>query len=186
MSLDGSYDRVLLPPQRDSDNDGCQLARRWRTRRRLPPVVEEQHLGLSRRLPRRRRRRRGNRGQAGGGISSAVERVDDVGTPAGDMSGIDLALETTVSVVSPRHANPKRTDDASTLAEDLLGVSFVPEITVQSVPYATSSPSVDQEVSSVFHPVPFRFSFDPPSDPASVSAFIKAYPNLPGYHMWSS
>jgi hypothetical protein len=34
--------------------------------------------------------------------------------------------------------------------------------------------------------VPFRFSFDPPSDPASVSAFIKAYPNLPGYHMWST
>jgi hypothetical protein len=37
-----------------------------------------------------------------------------------------------------------------------------------------------------FPPVPFRFSFDPPSDPASVSAFIKAYPNLPEYHMWSS
>jgi hypothetical protein len=34
--------------------------------------------------------------------------------------------------------------------------------------------------------VPFRFSFDPPSDPASVDAFIKAYPNLPGYHMWST
>jgi hypothetical protein len=60
------------------------------------------------------------------------------------------------------------------------------EITVQSVPYATSSPSVDQEVPSVFRPVPFRFSFDPPSDPASVDAFIKAYPNLPGYHMWST
>jgi hypothetical protein len=68
----------------------------------------------------------------------------------------------------------------------LLGVSLVPEITVQSVPDATSSPSVDQEVPSVSHPVPFRFSFDPPSDPASVDAFIKAYPNLPGYHMWST
>jgi hypothetical protein len=34
--------------------------------------------------------------------------------------------------------------------------------------------------------VPFRFSFDPPSDPASVDAFIKAYPNLPGYHMRST
>jgi hypothetical protein len=88
------------------------------------------------------------------------------------------------SVVSPQHANPKRTDDASTLAKDLMGISLVPEITVQSVPDATSSPSVDQEVLSVFHPVPFRFSFDPPSDPASVDAFIKAYPNLPGYHMW--
>jgi hypothetical protein len=32
MSLDGSYDMVLLPPQRDSDHDGHQLARRRRTR----------------------------------------------------------------------------------------------------------------------------------------------------------
>jgi hypothetical protein len=68
----------------------------------------------------------------------------------------------------------------------LLGVSLVPEITAQSVPDATSSPSIDREVPSVFYPVPFRFSFDPPSDPASVSAFVKAYPNLSGYHMWSS
>jgi hypothetical protein len=89
-------------------------------------------------------------------------------------------------VVSPQHANLKQPNDASTLAKDLLGVSLVPEITVQSVPDATSSPSVDQEVPSVFHPMPFRFSFDPPSDPASVDAFIKAYPNLPGYHMWST
>jgi hypothetical protein len=85
---------------------------------------------LSRHLPRHRRRRRGNRGQAGGGTSSAVERVDDVGTPAGDMSGVDLALETTTSVVSPQRANPKRTNDASTLTEDLLSVSLIPEITV--------------------------------------------------------
>jgi hypothetical protein len=116
----------------------------------------------------------------------AVERVDDVGAPAKDTADVDLASETKTSVVSPQNANPKRTDDASTLAKDLLGVSLVPEITVQSVPDATSSPSVDQEVPSVFHPVPFRFSFDPPSDPASVDAFIKAYPNLPGYHMWST
>jgi hypothetical protein len=118
MSLDGSYDMALLPPQRDSDNDDRQLARRRRTRRRLPLVAEEKHLGLSRRLPRRRRRRRGNRGQTGGGTSSAVEQVDDAGTPAGDMSGVVLVPETTTSVVSPQHANPKRTDDASTLAED--------------------------------------------------------------------
>jgi hypothetical protein len=186
MSLDGSYDMVLLPPRHGSDNDGRQPARRWRTRRRLPPVAEEQHPGLSRHLPRCRRRRRGNHGQAGGGTSLAVERVDDVGTPAGDMSGVDLAPETTTSVVSPQRANPKRTDDASTLAKGLLGVSLVPEIAVQSIPGATSSPSIDREVPSVFHPVPFKFSFNPPSDPASVSAFIKAYPNLPGYHMWST
>jgi hypothetical protein len=183
LSLDGSYDMVLLPPQRDSDNDDRQLARRRRTRRRLPPVAEEQHPGLSRRLPRRRRRSRGNRGQAGGGTSLAVERVDDTDAPAGDMSGVVLAPATTTDVVSPQHANPKRTDDASTLAKGLLGVSLVPEITVQSILDVTSSPSIDQEVPSVFHPVPFRFSFDPPSDPASVSAFVKAYPNLPGYHM---
>jgi hypothetical protein len=150
------------------------------------PVAEEQYPGFSRRLPRRRRRRWGNRGQAGGDISLAVERVDNVGTPAGDVSGVVLAPKTTTSVVSPQHANPKRTDDASTLAKDLLSVNLVPEITVQSVPDATSSPSIDREVPSIFHPVPFRFSFEPPSDPASVSAFVKAYPNLPGYHMWSS
>jgi hypothetical protein len=186
MSLDGSYDMVLLPPQRDSDNDGRQLAWRRRTRRRLPPVTEEQHPSLSRRLPRRRRRRRGNRGQAGGSTSSAVEQVDDTDAPAGDMSGVVLAPATTTDVVSPQHANPKRTDDASTLTKGLLGVSLVPEITVQSVPDATSSPSIDREVPFVFHPVPFRFSFDPPSDPTSVSAFVKAYSNLSGYHMWSS
>jgi hypothetical protein len=130
----------------------------------------------------------GNRGHAGGGTSSAVgpERVNDVGTPAGDMSGVVLAPETTTGVASPQRANPKRTDDASTLAKDLLGVSLVHEITVHSVPDTTSPPSIDQEAPSVFHPVPFRFSIDPPSDPASVSAFARAYPDLPGYHMWST
>jgi hypothetical protein len=173
MSLDGSYDMVLLPLPRDNDNDDRQPARRRRNRRCLPSMAEEQHPSLSRHLPRRRRRRRGNHGQAGGGTSLAVERVDDAGAPAGDTSGVDLASETKTSVVSPQHANPKRTDDASTLAKVLLGVSLVPEITVQFIPDATLSPSVDQEVLSVFHPVPFRFSFDPPSDPASVDAFIR-------------
>jgi hypothetical protein len=116
----------------------------------------------------------------------AVERVDDASAPAGDTPGVDLASETKTSVVSPRHANPGQTGDASTLAKDLLSVSLVPEITVQSVPDATSSPSIDQEVPPVSHFVPFRFSFDPPSNPASVDAFIKAYPDLPGYHMWST
>jgi hypothetical protein len=85
---------------------------------------------LPRHPPRQRRRRRGNRGQAGGGTSSVVEpeRVDDVGTPVGDMSDVVLALETTTGVASPQRANPKRTDDASTLTKDLLGVSLVPEI----------------------------------------------------------
>jgi hypothetical protein len=149
-------------------------------------MAEEQHPGLYRHPPHRRRRRRGNRGQAGGDVSLAVERVDDTGTPARDMSGVFLAPETTTDVVSLQHANPKWIDDASTLVKGLLGISLVPKITVQSVPDATSSPSIDQEVPSVFHPVPFRFSFDPPSDPASVSAFVKAYPNLSAYHMWSS
>jgi hypothetical protein len=187
MSRDGSYDMVLVPLQHDN-NDGRQLTRRRRTRRRVPPVAEEEHPGLPRHPPRRRRRRQGNRGQAGGSTSSAVapERVDDTGTPAGDMSGVVLAPETTTGVTSPQRANTKRTDDASTLAKDLLGVNLVPEMTVCSVLDATSPLSIDQEVPSVFHPVPFRFSFDPPSDPASVSAFARAYPDLPGYHMWST
>jgi hypothetical protein len=102
------------------------------------------------------------------------------------MSGVVLAPETTTSAASLQRASPKRTDDASTLAKDLLGVTLIPEMTVRSVPDATSPPSIDQEVPSVFHPVPFRFSFDPPSDPASVSAFARAYLDLPGYHMWST
>jgi hypothetical protein len=133
MSLDGSYDMVLLPPQHDNNNDSRQLAQRRRTQRRLPPVAEEQHPGLSHHPPRRRRRRRGNRGQAGGGTSSAVERVNDAGTLAGDMSGIVLAPETTTNVISPQRANPKRTDDASTLAKDLLGVSLVLEMTEREI-----------------------------------------------------
>jgi hypothetical protein len=87
---------------------------------------------LPRHPPRYRRRRRGNRGQAGGSTSSAVERVDDTGAPAGDMSGVVLAPETTTGVASPPYANTKRTDDASTLAKDLLGVTLVPEMTVRS------------------------------------------------------
>jgi hypothetical protein len=186
MSRDGSYDMVLLPLQHDN-HDGRRLAWRRQTRRRHLPAAEEEHPGLPRHPP-RRRRRRGNRGQAGGDTSSAVgpERVDDASTPAGDMSGVVLAPETMTGVTSQHRANPKRTDDASTLAKDLLGVSLVPEITVHSIPDATSPPSTNQEVTSVFHPVPFRFSFDPPSDPASVSAFTRAYPDLPGYHMWST
>jgi hypothetical protein len=185
MSLNGSYDMTLLPPPRDSDNGGRQPARRRRNQRRLPHVVEEQHPGLSRHLPRRRRRRRGNHGQAGGGTSSAVEQVDDAGAPAGDTSGFDLAFETKTSAVSPQHANPKQTNDASTLAKDLLGVTLVPETTMQSAPDATLSPPVDQEVPTVSHLVPFGFSLDPPSDLASVEAFIEACTNPPGYHMRS-
>jgi hypothetical protein len=181
MSLDGSYDMILLPPPRDNDNGVRQPARRWRNRRRLPHVAEEQHSGLSCRLPRRRRRRRSNQGQAGSGTSSAVERVDGAGAPTGDTSGIDLASETKTSVVSPQHANSKRTNDASTLAKDLLGITLVPETMVQSAPDVTSSPPVDQEVPTDSHLVPFGFSLDPPSDFASVDAFIEASSNPPGY-----
>jgi hypothetical protein len=91
-----------------------------------------------------------------------------------------------MGVTSQQCANPKRTDNASTLARDLSDISLTPEITTHSIPDATSPPSINQEVPSVFHPVPFRFSFNPPSDPASVSAFARAYPDLPGYHMWST
>jgi hypothetical protein len=185
MSLDGSCDMILLPPPRDSDNGGRQPARRRRNRRCLPHMAEEQHSGLSRRLPRRRRRRWGNQGQAGGGTSSAVERVDSVGAPTGDTSGIDLASETKTSVVSLQHANSKRTDDAGTIAKDLLGVTLVPETMVQSTPDVTSSPPVDQEVPTDSHLVPFGFSLDPPSDFASVDALVEASPNPLGYRMRS-
>jgi hypothetical protein len=56
---------------------------------------------------------------------------------------------------------------------------------MQSAPDATSSPPVDQEVPSVSRSMPFRSSCDPPSDPASVDAFVKACPKPPGYHMRS-
>jgi hypothetical protein len=177
MSLDGSYDMILLPPPRDSNDGGRQPARRRRNRRRLPHVVEEQDSGLSRPLPRRRRRRRGNQGQAGGDTSSAVERVDGAGTPTGGTSGIDLASETKTNVVSPQHANPKQTDDARALAKDLLGVTFVPKTMVQSAPDVTSSPPVDQEVPTDSHLVPFGFNLDPPSDFALVDALVEASPN---------
>jgi hypothetical protein len=185
MSLDGSYDMILLPPPRDSDNGGRQPARWRQNRQRLPHVAEEQHLDLSRHLPRRRRRRRGNQGQVGGGTSSAVERVDGAGAPTGDASGIDLASETKTSVVSPQHANSKRTDDASTPAKDLLGVTLVPETTMQSALDVTSSPPIDQEVPTDSHLMPFGFSLDPPSDFALVDIFIEASPNPPGYGMQS-
>jgi hypothetical protein len=185
MSLDGSYDMILLPPPRDSDNGGRQPARRRRNQRRLPHVAEEQHPSLSRHLPHRWRRRRGNRGQAGGDTSSAVERVDGAGAPTGDTSGVDLTSETKTSAVSPQHANSKRADDASTLTKDLLGVTLIPETTVQSAPDVTSSLPVDLDVPTDSHLVPFGFSLEPPSDPALVEAFIEACTNPPGYRMRS-
>jgi hypothetical protein len=151
-------------------------------------MAEEEHPSQPCHPPRRRRRRRGNHGQAGGSTSTAIgpERVDDADTPAGDMSGVILAPETTTGIATQQNASPKRTDDAGTLARDLSGISLAPEITTHSTSDATSSSSTNQQVPSVFHPVPFIFSFDPPSDPASVSAFIRSYPDLPGYHMWST
>ena len=114
-----------------------------------------------------------------------LEQVDDVGAPAGNTSGFDLASETKTSVVSPQHANPKQTDDASTLAKDLLGVSLVPQTTVQPVPDVTSSPLVNQEVLTNSHLAPFGFSLNPPSDFALVDALIEASPNPLGYRMRS-
>jgi hypothetical protein len=140
-------------------------------------VVEVQHSSSPRPLPRRRRRRWGNQGQAGGGTSSTVERVDGAGASTGGTSGIDIAYETKTSAVSPQHANPKPTDHASTLAKDLLGVTPVPETTVQSAPDVTSSPPVDQEVPTGSHLTPFGFSLDPSSDFALVDALIEASSN---------
>jgi hypothetical protein len=102
------------------------------------------------------------------------------------MSGVILAPGTTTGVASQQCANLRRTNDANTFARDLSGISLAPEITAHSIPDAASPPSINQEVPSVSHPIPFRFSFDPSSDPTSASAFARAYPDLPGYHMWST
>jgi hypothetical protein len=187
MSLDGSYDMILLPPQHNT-NDGRRLARRRQTRRRPLPRAEEGHSGLPRHPPRRRRRRRGNHGQARGSTSSAVgpERVDGAGTHAGDMLGVSLAPRTTTGVASRQRVNPRRTDDAGILARDLSGISLAPEMATRFISTATSPPSTDREVPSVFHPVPFRFSFDPPGNPTSASTSTRTYPDLPKYHMWST
>jgi hypothetical protein len=99
--------------------------------------------------------------------------------------GIDLALETKTSAISPRHANPEQADDASTLAEGLLGVTLVPETTVQSIPDVTSSPPVNQEVPIDSHPTSFRFSLDPPSGFALADALVGASPNPLGFRMRS-
>jgi hypothetical protein len=185
MSLDGSYDMILLPPPCDNSNGGRRPARRRRNRRHLPRVVEEQHSSSPRPLPRRRRRRRGNQGQAGGSASSAVERVDSAGTSTGGAPGIDLAFETKTSAVSPQHADSKQTDDAGTLAKGLLGVTLVPETTVQSVPDVTSSPPVDQEVPTDSHLTPPGFSLDPPSDFALAGTLVEVSPNPLGFRMRS-
>jgi hypothetical protein len=185
MSLDDSYDMILLPPLCDNDDGGRQPARRRRNRRRLPHVVEEQHSSSPRPLPRRRRRRRGNQGQAGGSASSAVERVDSASAPTGRASGIDLAFETKTSAVSPQHADSEQTDDASALAKGLLDVTLVPEMTVRSVPNVTSSPPIGQEVPTDSHLTPFRFSLDPPSDLALADALVEASPNPLGYRVRS-
>jgi hypothetical protein len=185
MSFDGSYDMILLPPPRDNDNGGRQPARRWRNRRHLPRVVEEQHSSSPRPLPRQRRRRRGNQGQAGGRASSAVERVDIPIAPTGGASGVDLAFETKASVVSPRHANLEQVDDTSALAESLQDVALVPETTVQIVPDVTMSLLVDQKVPTDSHPTSFRLSLNPPSDLALAGALVEASATPLGFRMRS-
>jgi hypothetical protein len=185
MSLDGSYDMILLPPPCDSNSGGRQPARwRW-NRRRLPRMVEEQSSSSPRPLPRRRRRRRGNQGQAGDSASSAVERVGGPSAPAGGAPGVDLAFEAKASAASPRCANPEQADDASTLAKSLLGDTLVPEMTAQSVPDVTSSPPVDQKVPTDSHPTSFGFSLNPPSDFALAGALVEASPNPLGFRMRS-
>jgi hypothetical protein len=148
-------------------------------------VVEEQPSSSSCPFPRRRRGRQGDQGHAGGSASSTVKRVDSPGTPTRGALGIDFALETKTSAVSPRHANPEQADDANALAESLLDVTLVPETTVQSVPDVTLSPLVDQEVSTDSHPTSFGFSLNPPGDRALVGALVEASPNPLGFRMRS-
>jgi hypothetical protein len=186
MSLDSSYDMILLPPPCDNNSGGRQPARRRRNRRRLPRMVEERSSSSPRPLPRRWRRRRGNQGQAGDSASSAVERVDGPSAPTGGGApGVDPAFETKASAVSPRHAKPEQADDASTLAKSLLDVTLVPETTAQSVPDATSLPPVDQKVPTDSHPTSFGSSLNPPSDFALAGALVEASPIPLGFRMRS-
>jgi hypothetical protein len=142
-------------------------------------------LSSPRPLPRQRRRRRGNQGQAGGRASPAVERVDVPSAPTGGAPGVDLALETKASAVSPRHANPEQVDDASTLAESLRDVALVPETAVQSVPDGTTSPLVDQKVPIDSHPTSFQLGLNPPSDLALAGALVEVSSNPLGFRMRS-
>jgi hypothetical protein len=48
----------------------------------------------------------------------------------GGALGIDPALETKTSAISPQRADSGQADDASTLAKSLLDVTLVPETTV--------------------------------------------------------
>jgi hypothetical protein len=184
MSLDGSYDMILLPPP-DDDNGGRQPARQRRNRRHLPRVVEEQHLSSPRPLPRHRRRRRGNQGRAGGRASSAIERIDVPSAPTGGASGVDLAFETEASAVPPRHANPEQVDDASALAEGLQDVALVPKTTAQSAPDVTMSLLVDRKVLTNSHPTLFRLGLNPPSDLALAGALVEASATPLGFRMRS-
>jgi hypothetical protein len=124
-------------------------------------------------------------GQPGYSASSAVERVDGSSTPTGGAPGVDLAFETKVSAVSPRHANPEQADDASTLAKSLLDVTLVPETTTQSVPDVTLSPPVDPKVPTDSHPTSFGFSLNPSSDFSLPGALVEASPNPLGIRMRS-
>jgi hypothetical protein len=185
MSLDGSYDMILLPPPRDNDNGGRQPALRRRNRRHLPRAVEERHSSSPRPLPRQRRRRRGNQGRAGGRASSAVERIDVPSAPTEGASGVDLAFETKASAVPPRHANPEQVDDASELAEGLQDVALVPRTTARSAPDVTTSLLVDQKVLTDSHPTLFRLGLNPPSDLALAGALVEASATPLGFRMRS-
>jgi hypothetical protein len=105
--------------------------------------------------------------------------------PNGGAPGIDLALETKTSAVSPQRADFGPTDDSSALTKGLLDVTLVLETTVQSVPDVTSSPPVDQEVPTDSHPTSFGFSLDPPSGFALAGALVEASPNPLGFRMRS-
>jgi hypothetical protein len=129
----------------------------------------------------------GGEGRAAKAKQEAAPRrlSNGAGIPTGGAPGIDFALETKTSAVSPRHANPEQADDASALAKSLLDVALVPETTVQSVPDVTLSPLVDQEVPTDSHPTSFRFSLNPPSDLSLAGALVEASPNPLGFRMRS-
>jgi hypothetical protein len=78
-----------------------------------------------------------------------------------------------------------RVDNAGSLAGNLSAVSPAWEtttVTRVASPTTPPTPPADQEVGMVFHPIPFRFSFDPPGHSASVSTYASTYTDLPRHH----
>jgi hypothetical protein len=186
MSLDSSYDMILLPPPRDSDNGGGQPTRWRRNRRRLSRMGEGQLSSSPHPLPRhRRRRKRGNQGRAGGCAPTVVEQTDIPGAPTEDAPSVALAFEAKASSIPPQHDDPKQVDDASTLTEGLQDVALVPKTAARSTLDVASSLLVDKKVPTAPHLSLFRLDLNTPGDLALAGTHIEASATSLGFRVRS-